>query len=150
MLAATQLAKGDHMDSQAKVLTVWIAFAVGIVVTGSPFAGVLMAYFCRGTNNDPGVAGHNAAQIRSFWFGFAGWVVAIAFIAGGLSIMLTMETGMGEATIGGLLLAGLGFLIAIIVQVTFTIYAIIGIVRASRRTNWPGARPYQSAQAVFA
>jgi len=53
-----------------------------------------------------------------------------------------------EVVIGGLLLI-LGILFGIVVQIAFTIYSIIGIVRAARRTNWPGADPLMNTAAVF-
>ena len=141
--------KARTMDAQAKVTIVWVAYALGIVITGSPFVAVIMAYFCRNTNDEPGLAGHNAAQIRSFWWGFAGWVVAIAMIAGGLSIGLADTAPNGESIIAGTLLFLIGLLFAVIVQITFTIYAIVGIVRASKRKNWPGAEVQQNPAAVF-
>jgi len=137
------------MDAQAKVTTVWVAYAIGILVTGTPFAGVLMAYFCRKTNDVPGVAGHNAAQIRCFWWAFLGWIVAFAMMAAGLASATGDVSSSGEeVVIGGLLLI-LGILFGIVVQIAFTIYSIIGIVRAARRTNWPGADPLMNTAAVF-
>lgn len=137
------------MDAQAKVLTVWIAYAIGILVTGTPFAGVIMAYFCRGTNTEPGVAGHNRAQIRSFWWGFLGWMVAIVlFVLGFIAMEGQGAAPANEAIVGAILLL-LAVLLVIVVQIWFTIYAIIGIVRVSNRKNWPGADPMMNSAAVF-
>lgn len=137
------------MDAQAKVIIVWVAYALGIVVMGTPFAAIIMAYFCRNTNEHHGLAGHNAAQIRSFWWGFLGWMIALAIMLAGLAIGLTLEDGMGNGVIPGVLLMAIGLLIGVIVQITFTVYAVIGIVRASGRQNWPGAATMQNASAVF-
>ena len=137
------------MDPHAKVLTVWIAYAIGIVVTGTPFAGVIMAYVCRNTNDQPGVAGHNAMQIKAFWYGFGGWIIAIAIMAGGVSMTARDTSATDEGlVIGGLLLI-IGILFAIVVQIAFTIFSIVGIVRAAKKTNWPGAQIGQNPAAVF-
>lgn len=137
------------MDAKAKVLTVWIAHALGIVVTGSPFAGVIMAYFCRNTNDTPGFAGHNAAQIRSFWYGFLGWIVAIAMVVFGMIIAGANETAADTKVAAGAILLITGILVMIAVQIAFTIYAIIGIVRASKEKNWPGSEARMNSAAVF-
>lgn len=137
------------MDPQAKVITVWVAYAIGILVTGTPFVGVILAYIFRRSTDHPGFAGHSAAQIRSFWWAFLGWMIAFAMIAAGFVLGLSVDDATGEAWFIGILFAGLGLIVGIIVQIAFTIYAIIGIVRASKRKNWPGAEPTQNTSAVF-
>lgn len=137
------------MDAQAKVTIIWVAYAVGIVVTGSPFVAIIIAYFCRGTNDQPGVAGHNRAQIRSFWWAFLGWIIAIGIMGAGLALAVSNGSSMGEEIFAGSILMLLGILFGVVVQIAFTIYAIIGIVRASNKTNWPGADVIQNPAAVF-
>ena len=131
------------MDTSVKVITVWVAYALGIVVTGTPFAGVIMAYFCRSTNTEPGFAGHNRAQIRLFWWAFLGWMIAIGVIIAGMFIGIANDAPDPPA------LTWVGLLIGFGVQIVFTIISIIGIVRAANKTNWPGTDIDHPPTAVF-
>lgn len=127
-LATPPSTQAASRDDQIFPIAVYVL--VGLMNGVTILIGVIMAYALKDKSAEP-YTSHYIFQIRTFWIGLAGGLLAGIIAAAGVPLMLAFGLGFILFALSGLLIAAL--------WVWFLVRSVLGLITLAQ--GYPYARP---------
>ena len=129
-LATPPPSQAAPRDDQIFPIAVYILYLIGLMNGVTILIGVIMAHALKDKAAEPYLS-HYIFQIRTFWIGLAGGVLATIIAAAGFPLLLALGFGVVLFAVSGLMIAAL--------WVWFLVRSVLGLITLAQ--GYPYARP---------